>query len=141
MDPRPLQGSRRELTPSLFEQLCAIQCTPGEIMGHVGTDLPRLERWCRRIYRLPLDQTMEMLRQDGLIEIRRASFELLKRSAPLITQQLNRYIGLPGPTAEEKARMLAEESGAAVRQFVAMISPAPEDVAKLFEEGEEVEEA
>ncbi len=136
----PLNGSRRELTPELFESLCSLQCTPPEILGHIGTDLPSLEKWVRRVYRKPLADTMEMIRQDGIIEIRKAAFELLKKSAPLITQQQNRYIGLPGPTAEEKARLLAEESSAAVRQFVDMVSPDPTQVSRLFSEDPETPE-
>lgn len=137
----PLKGFRRELTRSLFEQLCTLQCREEEILGYVGTDPPALEKWCRKTYRKPLPEIMEMIRQDGIVEIRKAAFELQKKNATMAGQQIARFIGPPGPSPEEKARMLTEESNAAVRQFVELALPSREAVEDLFREpdGEEEE--
>lgn len=35
---------------------------------------------------------MDMIRMDGLIAIRRASFDQLKKSATIISQQYNRFL-------------------------------------------------
>lgn len=105
----PLKGLRRELTRDLFEELAALQCEIPEILGYVGTTEERLARWCRRNYRLPLAETLFMLRQDGLIEIRRASFDQLKKSATLIQHQINRFLSAPPDGRGEDAKRLARE--------------------------------
>ena len=122
----PLKGLRRELTRETFEELCALQCEIPEILGYAGTTEEKLARWCRRVYRLPLPQAVAMLRQDGLIEIRRASFEALKKSAPLIQQQYNRFLSVSGDQAERRARNLAKE-------IFSVADPSEEEVRELFE--------
>ena len=70
-----LCGLRRELTKDLFEELAALQCTTEEILGYIGTTEKKLESWCRKTYRHPLAEMIPMIRKDGLIAIRRASFD------------------------------------------------------------------
>lgn len=105
----PLKGLRREMTREMFEELAALQCEIPEILGYVGTTEKRLASWCRKTYRLPLDKTLFMLRQDGLIEIRRASFDQLKKSATLIQQQFNRFLAARSDNSAEEAKKLARE--------------------------------
>ena len=124
-----LKGSRRELTREMCEELAALQCRAEEIEGYTGTDRKKLESWCRRVYgrRSTLDGVLHMLRQDGLIAIRRASFEQLKRSAALIAQQYNRF--LPGAGQEEN------RESAAVKAFAAMLDGADgKKMQALFDE-------
>jgi len=104
-----LKGLRRELTRGMFEELAALQCEVPEILGYVGTTEEKLTRWCRKNYRLPLAETLFMLRQDGLIEIRRAGFDQLKKSATLIQQQFNRFLPLSSDSGKQEARNLAKE--------------------------------
>ena len=124
---KPLSGGRRDLTRELFEELGALQCEPEEILGYVGTTAEKLDRWCRRVYRKPLADILPMIRQDGLIEIRRASFEALRKSAPLIQQQYNRF--LSGPTED---REKAVERTA--RQVFRLLMPEREKIKELFDE-------
>ena len=67
----------------------------------------KLRRWCRRTYGRPLETMMDMIRMDGLIAIRRASFDQLKKSATIISQQYNRFL----PNAAAEARIGAESAG------------------------------
>lgn len=120
-----LHGYRRDLTKELFEDLAALQCTPAEILGHAGTSLPKLEAWCRRVYRRPLEEIMEAVRQDGLIQIRRASFEQLKKSATLVSQQYNRF--LPPPKTDDTAAREALEA------LTAAVSFPEEELREVFE--------
>ena len=117
-----LDGERRRMSKEMFEELVALQCTPEEIIGYVGTTGPKLERWCRKNYRHPLKTVMEMVRQDGLIAIRRASFGQLNKSATIISQQYSRFLpdagARPGAGAEAALRALtaaAEPSEAELR--------------------------
>ena len=124
-DPPALRGLRRDLTREIFEELAALQCEIAEILGYIGTTRDKLERWCRRTYRKPLSDMIPMIRQDGLIAIRRASFEQLKKSATIISQQYNRF--LPGAGAEDRAQ--ADE---AIRAFTGMIGIPEEQGRELF---------
>ena len=124
-EPPVLRGYRRELTKELFEDLAALQCEPAEILGHIGTSLPKLETWCRRTYRRPLSEILEAVRQDGLIQIRRASFEQLKKSATIISQQYNRFLPNAGVDPRENAE-------AAIRAITAAVAPGREELRELY---------
>ena len=125
-DPPILRGLRRDLTREIFEDLAALQCEPPEILGYIGTTPEKLEKWCRKTYRKPLEDMLRMIRQDGLIAIRRASFEQLKKSATIITQQYNRFL----PQAGSGDRSSADD---AIRAFTDMVNTPEETVRALFE--------
>ena len=120
-----LHGLRRELTRDLFEELAALQCAVEEILGYVGTTEKKLDRWCRRTYRRPLEEMLPMIRQDGLIAIRRASFDQLRKSATIISQQYNRFLPHAGTDPRESAE-------AAVRALTAAAAPSPEELRELY---------
>ena len=122
-----LPGRRRELTREMFERLCALQCRVPEILGYAGITQKELASWAKQQYGRPLPKVMEMLRQDGLIEIRQAGFDLLKKSAPLIGQQYNRYLTAP---AEDQAKAAASLA----RRIFSLEDPDAEAVGALFEE-------
>ena len=126
----PLRGLRRELTQPLFEELAALQCTREEILGYVGVSEDKLERWCRRVYRRTLAESLSMIRQDGLIAIRRASFDQLKKSATIISQQYNRFL----PMVREDPREAAE---AGIRALTEAMTLPPEKLRQLYTEPEE----
>ena len=123
--PAVLKGYRRDLTRELFEDLAALQCEIPEILGYVGTTRPKLEKWCLRIYRHPLEEILEAVRQDGLIQIRRASFEQLKKSATIISQQYNRFLPNAGVDPRENAE-------AAIRAITAAVAPGREELRELY---------
>ena len=117
-----LRGERREMSKDLFEELVALQCAKEEILGYVGTTERKLEAWCRKTYRRKsLEEMMPMIRQDGLIAIRRASFEQLKKSATIISQQYNRFL----PDAGRDPR---ENADAAIRALTAAVAPTREEL-------------
>ena len=122
-----LRGLRRELTRELFEELAALQCAAGEILGYIGTTEKKLERWCRKTYRRPLAEMLSMIRQDGLIAIRRASFEQLRKSATVISQQYNRFLPKAGTDARENAE-------AVIRAVTAAAAPGREELRELYGE-------
>ena len=125
-----LAGLRRELTRELFEELTALQCAPEEILGYIGTDERKLRRWCRRTYGRPLETMMDMIRMDGLIAIRRASFDQLKKSATIISQQYNRFLPNAGTDPRESAE-------AAIRAVTAAAAPAKEELRELYGDPDE----
>ena len=120
-----LKGFRREMTRDMFEELAALQCEVPEILGYVGTTQEKLEKWCRKTYRHPLDEMLRIIRQDGLVAIRRASFDQLRKSATIISQQYNRFL----PQAGAGDRSQADR---AIRAFTEMMNPPEETVRELF---------
>ncbi len=125
-----LCGLRRELTKDLFEELAALQCTTEEILGYIGTTEKKLESWCRKTYRHPLAEMIPMIRKDGLISIRRASFDQLKKSATIISQQYNRFLPNAGTDPRESAE-------AAIRAVTAAAAPAKEELRELYGDPDE----
>ena len=125
-----LCGLRRELTKDLFEELAALQCTTEEILGYIGTTEKKLETWCRKTYRRPLGVMIPMIRKDGLIAIRRASFDQLKKSATLISQQYNRFLPNAGMDPQKNAE-------AAIRALTTAAAPQREEMQELFADPEE----
>ena len=126
-EPVTLRGLRRELTRELFEELAALQCAEEEILGYIGTTEKKLERWCRKTYGRPLAEMLSMIRQDGLIAIRRASFEQLRKSATVISQQYNRFLPKAGTDARENAE-------AVIRAVTAAAAPGREELRELYGE-------
>ena len=122
-----LRGLRRELTREMFEELAALQCEIPEILGYAGLREEELADWVHREYGMPLDQALFMLRQDGLIAIRRAGFEQLKKSATIIQQQFNRFLSGRSENQAEEARRLA-------REIFAAAAPEEDSVRRLFED-------
>ena len=130
-EPTELTGLRRKLTKELFEELGALQCATEEILGYVGTTERKLEAWCRKNYsRRSLKEMLSMIRQDGLIAIRRASFDQLKKSATIISQQYNRFLPDAGKDPGENAE-------AAIRALSAAMSPTREELQELYPEAEQ----
>ena len=129
-EPTALRGLRREMTKEMFEELAALQCAVEEILGYVGTTERKLEAWCRKNYRRPLREMLSMIRQDGLIAIRRASFDQLKKSATIIAQQYNRFL----PDAGKDPR---ENTEAAIRVLNAALAPTAQELRDLFPAEEE----
>ena len=129
-EPTVLHGLRREMDKDLFEELAALQCAVEEILGYVGTTEKKLEQWCWRNYRRKLSVMLPMIRQDGLIAIRRASFEQLKKSATIISQQYNRFLPDAGADPGRNAE-------AAIRALTAAAAPGREEMRHLYEDPEE----
>ncbi len=120
-----LRGLRREMTREMFEELAALQCATEEILGYVGTTEKKLEAWCRKNYRRSLREMIAMIRMDGLVAIRRASFDQLKKSATIISQQYNRFLPDAGTDPREHAE-------AAIRALTAAAAPAREEMRELY---------
>jgi len=97
----PLRGLRRTMSREDFESLCFYQCRAEEICGYAGVSREKLAAWVRRAYRMGLEDILPMLHQDGLIEIRKAAFDCLKKSTTLINQQYNRFIPVLPPESNE----------------------------------------
>ena len=129
----PLRGLFQDLTREDFAQFCSWQCSLREIAGRVGVSVEKLTDWVRRAYRLDCDTVLDMLHQSGLIEIRKAAFDYLKKSATLINQQYNRFIPVLPPENNE--------GQAAIEALMKMLEPEedPDSCSEAGEDGEEAE--
>ena len=72
-----------------FEKLCSLQCTLEEIADWFNCSEDTVERWCKRTYKnddgepLGFAEVFAKKRNKGRIALRRAQFELAKKSAPM----------------------------------------------------------
>lgn len=86
-----LRGKRRIVDKKMFERLCRIQCEIPDILGYVGTTQEELERWCSRVYRIPLSRMMDWIRADGRVQLREAIFREVG-SPSILNNIFNRYL-------------------------------------------------
>ena len=79
-----LRGYRRELTKEIFEDLASLQCEIPEILGYVGTDQAKLERWCR--CKLQTQPKLPMSRKDrkSLSESLATSMSMVSPPFPMV---------------------------------------------------------
>ncbi len=124
---KTLNGRRRELTKDLFEELGKVLCETPEILGYVGTTEEKLNRWCRKTYRMPLSEILPMVHQDGKVEIRKATFEAMRKSATLINQLYNRFLNAPEEDQEKNTTDLA-------REVFSLLSPEKSEIEETFRE-------
>ena len=79
---------RKEIDKKDFEGLLAIQCTEKEVVAFFdhklgGCSKSTIERWCKREYKKDFDTLSREKRELGKISLRRAQFELAKKSAAM----------------------------------------------------------
>lgn len=73
----------KEIDAKTFEKLCFLQCTLEEICGFLEVSDKTLYSWCKRTYGRQYSEVYAEKRQNGKISLRRAQFELAKRSASM----------------------------------------------------------
>lgn len=77
--PRP----RAEIDQVEFEKLCGLQCPLDEIASWFLVSPDTIERWCKRTYGKRFADVFAEKRGRGKIALRRAQFELAKKSAAM----------------------------------------------------------
>lgn len=90
-----------------FEKLCGLQCSVEEIAAFFNCSVDTVERWCMREYKASFADIFFIKRGEGKIALRRAQFELAKKSAAMAIWLGKQYLG---QTDKENA---AEDSGEA----------------------------
>jgi transposase len=84
---------RIEIDQHQFEQLCYMQCTLDEIAGWFGCSEDTIQRWCKRTYRQTFGEVYAGKSQGGRISLRRAQFELAKKSPAMAIWLGKQYLG------------------------------------------------
>ena len=84
---------RVEIDQTQFEKLCAMQCPLEEIAGWFNCSADTVERWCKRTYNEGFAEIFAKKRQGGKISLRRAQFELAKKSAAMAIFLGKQYLG------------------------------------------------
>lgn len=67
---------RIAIDQSVFEDLCAMQCTLSEISGWFRCSEDTIERWCKRTYKQGFAEVFRQKRQLGYVSLRRKSFQM-----------------------------------------------------------------
>lgn len=74
---------RKEIDQEEFEKLCGLQCTQIEICDWFGVTDKTLNSWCKRTYHAGFSDVYRQKRGVGKVSLRRAQFNLAKRSASM----------------------------------------------------------
>ena len=89
-----------------FEKLCGLQCSLGEIAGWFDCSEDTIERWCKRTYDQGFAEVFAQKRGRGKIALRRAQFELAKKSAAMAIFLGKNYLG-----QTERQEIVASSNG------------------------------
>lgn len=65
----------KEISKKQFENLCAIQCTIGEICAVLDVTDKTLTAWCKRTYKQSFSEIFGIKRLSGHASLRRTQFE------------------------------------------------------------------
>ena len=84
---------KKEIDKKIFENLCGLQCTKGEICYALDVTDKTLESWCRRTYGAGFSEVFSQKRGHGKISLRRAQFELAKKNAAMAIWLGKQYLG------------------------------------------------
>lgn len=89
---------RKEIDKTDFESLLSIQCTLEEVTAFFdhkldGCSEDTIERWCKRTYKKNFADVSAEKRNLGKISLRRAQFELAKKSAAMSIFLGKNYLG------------------------------------------------
>lgn len=90
---------RKEIDQKQFENLCGLQCTLEEIAGWFRCSEDTIQRWCIRTYKdgngkpQGFAVVFKKFSADGKISLRRAQFQLAKKSAAMAIFLGKQYLG------------------------------------------------
>ena len=90
---------RVKIDQTEFEKLCGLQCALEEIADWFDCSSDTIERWCKRTYKddegnpLGFAEVFAKKRGRGKIALRRAQFELAKKSAAMAIFLGKNYLG------------------------------------------------
>jgi len=82
-----------EINQDEFEKLCGLQCALSEIADWFNCSEDTIERWCKRTYSEGFAEVFSKKRGRGKIALRRAQFELAKKSAAMAIFLGKNYLG------------------------------------------------
>lgn len=71
---------RKEIDKALFEKLCGLQCTLGEMAAFFGCSEDTIQRWAEREYGKAFSAVFEQKRGAGKISLRRMQWRLAEKS-------------------------------------------------------------
>lgn len=84
---------RKEIDQIEFEKLCGLQCALSEIADWFNCSEDTIENWCKRTYKQGFSEVFAQKRGKGKIALRRAQFELAKKSAAMAIFLGKNYLG------------------------------------------------
>ena len=84
---------KKEINQNTFENLCAIQCTLGEIASVFDCSEDTIERWCKRTYKLTFAESFKIHSAKGKMSLRRLQFKLAEKSVPMAIFLGKNYLG------------------------------------------------
>ena len=82
-DPDKIGRPQREIDQKLFENLCHIDCTVGEIESVLNSDQRTLDNWCMRTYNETFSTSYKRLSEHGKASIRRNQQRLSETNASM----------------------------------------------------------
>ncbi len=90
---------KKDINQSIFEGLCAIQCTEVEICSCFDCCEDTLNAWCKRTYKdekgrgLTFSEAFKKCSSKGKVSLRRAQFKLAEKNAAMAIWLGKQHLG------------------------------------------------
>lgn len=84
---------QKEIDKTVFEKLCGLQCTQGEIAGWFDCSPDTIENWCKRTYGESFSEVFGKKREAGKISLRRSQWRLAEKSAAMAIFLGKQFLG------------------------------------------------
>jgi hypothetical protein len=97
---------KKEIDKSVFEKLCALQCTKDEIASFFECSGDTLSRWCERIYKATFAEVYKEKGSMGKISLRRYQFNLAERNSSMAIWLGKQYL-----KQTDKVEKINEDNG------------------------------
>lgn len=91
--PRKTGRPLRDFDPSIFEQLCFVQCTVDEIELILKTDQRVVDKWCMRYYEVDFHTAYKRYSSGGKSSLRRDQYKLAKKNASMAIWLGKQWLG------------------------------------------------
>lgn len=112
----------KEFDKETFEKLCGLQCTEEEICDWFETTDKTLSRWCQRTYKMSFSEVRIKKAVKGKMSLRRAQFELAKKSAAMAIFLGKNYLG-----QSDSVKVESRADGLLADLIDGLKEPEPED--------------
>lgn len=85
---------KKVIDQTMFENMCAIQCTEEEICQILSISDQTLCTWCKETYGMTFLEVYKQKRALGKMSLRRSGFKLAQKSAPVHIFYAKNYLGM-----------------------------------------------
>ena len=104
-----IKQAQARISQSIFESLCAIQCTREEISGVLNVSDSTLYRWCKETYGTDFDTIYRQKKENGKASLRRNMFKMSEKNPTMAIWLSKQHLGMRDNIEVESKQLIKVE--------------------------------